>query len=30
MTWHADLPDDFVALVKTLQEDNKLNAVDEY
>jgi 23S rRNA pseudouridine1911/1915/1917 synthase len=30
MTWHAELPEDFVALVETLQADNKLNAVDEY
>jgi 23S rRNA pseudouridine1911/1915/1917 synthase len=30
MTWHAELPEDFVALVETLQADNKLNAEDEY
>jgi len=30
MTWHADLPDDFVELVELLQEDTKLNAVDDY
>jgi 23S rRNA pseudouridine1911/1915/1917 synthase len=30
MTWHADLPDDFVELVELLQIDNKLNAKDEY
>jgi len=30
MTWHAELPEDFVALVETLQADNKLNADDEY
>jgi len=30
MTWHADLPDDFVELVELLQADNKLNAQDEY
>jgi len=30
MTWHADLPDDFVELVKVLQQDSKLNAEEEY
>ena len=30
MTWHADLPDDFVELVELLQRDTKLNAVEEY
>ncbi|MBL4940413.1 MAG: 23S rRNA pseudouridine(1911/1915/1917) synthase RluD [Colwellia sp.] len=30
MTWHADLPDDFVELVELLQADNKLNGKDEY
>ncbi|WP_057832312.1 23S rRNA pseudouridine(1911/1915/1917) synthase RluD [Colwellia sp. TT2012] len=30
MTWHADLPADFVELIELLQEDNKLNAKDEY
>lgn len=30
MTWHAELPEDFVELVKLLQEDNKLNAQQEY
>ncbi len=30
MTWHADLPEDFVELVQLLQEDNKLNAQQEY
>lgn len=30
MTWHADLPADFVELINLLQEDNKLNAQDEY
>ena len=30
MTWHADLPADFVELVELLQEDTKLNAKDEY
>ncbi|ALO36705.1 23S rRNA pseudouridylate synthase [Colwellia sp. MT41] len=30
MTWHADLPEDFVELIELLQEDNKLNAKDEY
>ncbi len=30
MTWHADLPDDFVELVELLQADNKLNAKEEY
>ena len=30
MTWHAELPEDFVALIETLQADTKLNAVDEY
>jgi len=30
MTWHADLPDDFVELVELLQADTKLNSQDEY
>jgi len=30
MTWHADLPEDFVELVELLQADNKLNAKEEY
>jgi len=30
MTWHADLPDDFVELVELLQADTKLNGQDEY
>lgn len=30
MTWHADLPEDFVELVELLQADNKLNAEEEY
>ena len=30
MTWHAELPEDFVELVELLQEDNKLNAEEEY
>jgi len=30
MTWHADLPDDFVELLEVLQQDNKLNATEEY
>jgi len=30
MTWHADLPEDFVELIELLQEDNKLNAQDDY
>jgi len=30
MTWHAELPEDFVELVKVLQEDTKLNATEEY
>ena len=30
MTWHADLPDDFVELVEVLQQDSKLNAQAEY
>jgi len=30
MTWHADLPDDFVELIALLQADTKLNAKDEY
>jgi len=30
MTWHADLPDDFVELIELLQADNKLNAKEEY
>lgn len=30
MTWHADLPADFVELVEVLQQDNKLNATEEY
>jgi 23S rRNA pseudouridine1911/1915/1917 synthase len=30
MTWHADLPEDFVELVELLQNDNKLYAKDDY
>ena len=30
MTWHADLPDDFVELVELLHADSKLNATEEY
>lgn len=30
MTWHADLPEDFVELVKLLQADTKLNASEVY
>lgn len=30
MTWHADLPEDFVELVNLLQIDTKLNASEEY
>lgn len=30
MTWHAELPEDFVELVELLQDDNKLNAEEEY
>lgn len=30
MTWHADLPDDFVELIELLQADSKLNAEEEY
>lgn len=30
MTWNAELPDDFKKLVELLQEDNKLNAREEY
>lgn len=30
MTWHADLPADFVELVELLQADTKLNAKEEY
>ncbi|MFQ3209405.1 MAG: 23S rRNA pseudouridine1911/1915/1917 synthase [Colwellia sp.] len=30
MTWHAELPEDFVELIELLQEDTKLNAEDEY
>jgi len=30
MTWHADLPDDFVELVELLHADSKLNGKDEY
>jgi 23S rRNA pseudouridine1911/1915/1917 synthase len=30
MTWHADLPEDFVNLVEVLQKDTKLNAKEEY
>jgi len=30
MTWHADLPNDFVELVELLQADTKLNGQDEY
>ncbi len=30
MTWHAELPDDFVELIHSLQSDYKLNASEEY
>ncbi len=30
MTWHADLPEDFVELLQVLQNDTKLNATEEY
>lgn len=30
MTWHADLPDDFVELIELLKTDSKLNSVDDY
>jgi len=30
MTWHAELPEDFVALIHCLKEDSKLNASEEY
>lgn len=30
MTWHADLPEDFVELVELLKADSKLNASEEY
>lgn len=30
MTWHAELPEDFVELVHVLQQDNKMNAAEEY
>ncbi len=30
MTWHAELPDDFVQLVDLLKADTKLNAGDEF
>ncbi len=30
MTWHAELPEDFVALINCLKEDSKLNASEEY
>jgi len=30
MTWHADLPEDFVELIELLQADHKLNAREEY
>jgi 23S rRNA pseudouridine1911/1915/1917 synthase len=30
MTWHADLPEDFVELVEVLQQDSKLNATEDY
>jgi 23S rRNA pseudouridine1911/1915/1917 synthase len=30
MTWHADLPEDFVELVEILQQDTLLNAKEEY
>ncbi len=30
MTWHAELPEDFVELVTLLQKDTKLNATEEY
>ncbi len=30
MTWYADLPEDFVALVQCLKEDSKINASENY
>ena len=30
MTWHADLPEDFVELIELLQSDTKLNAKEQY
>lgn len=30
MTWHADIPEDFVELARVLREDTKLNATEEY
>ena len=30
MTWHADIPDDFLALAALLREDVKLHASDDY
>lgn len=30
MSWQADIPEDFKQLVSLLQQDNELNAVDEY
>ena len=30
MTWHAELPEDFVELVETLKADTKLNATEQY
>lgn len=30
MTWHADLPEDFVELIELLKADTKLNAKEEY
>ena len=30
MTWHAELPEDFVELVHCLQDDNRLNASESY
>ena len=30
MTWHAEIPEDFVKLTEVLREDTKLNATDNY
>lgn len=30
MTWHADVPDDMLAIAKLLREDTKLNSVEGY
>ncbi len=30
MTWHAELPDDFVELIERLKEDSQLNASESY